>query len=85
MPDWVVCDTIANGSRRPTECSGIHGGAVVLFEKRFADPRPGARKATVAVLGEVTPQGCYALRLVRPGRPGKIWAKSGFLNRAGPK
>lgn len=85
LPDWVGCDTIANGSRRPTGRRGVHGGAIVRFEKIFPGARQGSGKSTVAVLGEVTPLVCYALRLLRPARPGKIWADSGFLNRAGPK
>jgi hypothetical protein len=65
--------------------TGVHGGDIVRFEKRFSAARPGTRAATVAVLGEITPEGCYALRLVRPARPGKNWAEPGFLNRADPK
>ena len=61
LPDWVGCDTIANGCRSPTGRRGIHGGEVVRFEKGFPSALQGARKTTVAVLGEVTPQGCYCL------------------------
>lgn len=76
LPDWVVCDTIANGSRKPTGCRGEFGGAVFRFEKAFprrlrrSAPR-GAAWRTVAVLGEVTRDGCLALRLLSPGPAGK--------------
>jgi hypothetical protein len=90
LPDWVVCDAIANGSRQPTGRRGDLGGAVFRFEKAFPrQMRPkaprGARLRTVAVLGEVTRDGCLALRLLVPGRQGKIRNEPGFLNRAGPK
>jgi hypothetical protein len=85
LPDWVVCDTIANGSRRTTGLRGIHGGPILRFEKRFPGNRQGSGKSTVALLGEVTRMGCYTLRLLRPARPGKIWSETGFLNRAEPK
>lgn len=89
LPDWVVCDTIANGSRQPAGGRGIRGGAVVRFEKAY--PRDlrrkaphGDRRRTVAVLGELTRNGCFALQLLLP-RGGReiIWNDLGFLNRAG--
>ncbi|MFY9923805.1 MAG: hypothetical protein WCA95_02340 [Opitutaceae bacterium] len=63
LPDRIVCDTIANGSRRIVSRCGRRGGAVILFSHRPAE-LGGAR--TVRVLGEVTRQGCFALRLLRP-------------------
>jgi len=91
LADWAVCDTIASGSRRPLGRRGVRGGAIVRFEKSFSDAAPGrtppgARAATVAVLGELVGNRCTALRLLSPaaGRS-KIWADLGFFNRAGSK
>jgi hypothetical protein len=67
------------------------GGLVVRFKKTF--PRvaggkiiPGARAATVAVLGKLSRHGCVALQLLSPA-PGRdeIWRDLGFLNRTGSK
>jgi hypothetical protein len=84
-PDRVVCDTIANGSRRPTGRMGRLGGAIILFEKDFPRTGPAAQGARVAVLGEVTRRCCFALGLRRGCRPEKIWSDLGFLNRSGSK
>jgi hypothetical protein len=88
--EWVVCDTIANGSRRSMGRRGAGGGAVVRFERTFplvfrGEIPPGARKATVAVLAELARDGCVALRLLAPAGGAKIWNELGFLNRAGSK
>jgi len=90
LADRVVCDTIANGSRRPTGRLGALGGPILRFEKTF--PRvagggasPGARSTAVAVLGELLGHGCVALRLLRPAVGGKNWEDLGFLIRAGSK
>jgi len=84
-PDHVVCDTIVNGSRRPTGMRGRLGGAIVLFEKAFPGTGRDAADTRIAVLCEVTSRCCFALRL-KPGIPAeKIWAALGFLNRAQPK
>jgi hypothetical protein len=91
LADWVVCETIANGSRRPAGRLGGRGGLLVRFEKTF--PRvggrkvpPGARAATVAVLGEMVGRDCVAIRLLSPAAGlDKIWEYSGFLNRSGSK
>jgi hypothetical protein len=82
LPDWVVCDTIANGSRSPYGRPGPGGGPLVRFEKTFRLRGAGRPSPTVRVLGELTRGGCVALRLASPViAAGKIWAKSGFLNR----
>jgi len=89
--DWAVCDTIANGSRQPLGRRGIHGGAIVRFERTYllasrGKIRPVFRKATVAVVAERIAHGCIALHLLSSatGR-GKNWNDLGFLNRAGSK
>jgi hypothetical protein len=88
VPDWVVCDTIANGSRRRVGRRGTRGGTVVLFQRAYSGAIGPKRRApaTVSVLGELTRKACFALQLVSPppGR-GKIWGNSGFLNRTGSK
>jgi hypothetical protein len=85
IPDWVICDTIANGSRRRVARRGTRGGTVVRFERTFAGAA-GEGEITVRVLGELTRKGCFALQLLLPARiPKKIWKDSGFLNRAGSK
>jgi hypothetical protein len=92
LPELAVCDTIANGSRRSTGRRGARGGAIVRFERDYS-PAPRANKgprrprtATVAVLAELVPHGCVALRLISPA-PGRgiNWNDLGFLNRAGSK
>jgi hypothetical protein len=92
LAELAVCDTIANGTRLSTGRRGTRGGAIIRFERDFS-PAPRAkrcplraRKATVAVLAELVPHGCVALRLIStaPGR--RInWNDLGFLNRAGAK
>jgi hypothetical protein len=85
IPDWVVCDTIANGARRRRVRRETRGGTVVWFEKAFPG-HSGKAPVTVRVLGELTRGGCFALQLLLPARiPRKIWDDSGFLNRAGSK
>jgi hypothetical protein len=85
LPDWIVCDTIANGSRRRVARRGTRGGTIVRFERIFA-AAAGDAEITVRVLGELTRKGCFALQLLLPTRiPKKIWEESGFLNRAGSK
>ncbi|HEY4988531.1 MAG TPA: hypothetical protein VII09_01935, partial [Opitutaceae bacterium] len=85
IPDWVVCDAIANGRRRRAGRQGTRGGVIFLFTKAYPDGC-GSRKssgATVRVLGEVMGKACFALQLLSPpADPGKIWDNSGFLNRA---
>ena len=88
LADWVVCDTIANGSRRPSGRRGEAGGAIVRFERTFSPGKtvPGRRAVTVAVLGELVRHSCTALQLLSPAaRRSKIWGDLGFLNRAGSK
>ena len=75
-PDWVVCDTVANGERRVAARRGQRGGRLVLFERTY--PAQGGRagspapfRGKVAVLGELTRRGCFALRLIRPSLGGK--------------
>jgi len=68
LPDWMVCDTIANGTRFATGRRGPGGGAVLRFERAFgagspANTRRGAG-STVRVLAEVAGSGCVALRLL---------------------
>lgn len=81
VPDWVVCDAIANGTRRLTRRRGCFGCPVFRFERSYPlelrqKAGPGAFRGTVAVLGEVTRRGCFALRLVAPVKGGK---KSGMV------
>ena len=85
IPDWIVCDTIANGSRRRIGRRGTRGGTLIRFERTHQGGR-AATGTTVVVLGELTRDGCHALRLLSPkhSRP-KIWDNSGLLNRAYPK
>lgn len=85
IPDWVVCDTIANGSRHRAGRRGARGGTIIRFERAFPGGPRGAA-TTVQVLGELTRDGCVALQLLFPGRiRRKIWDESGFLNRSGSK
>lgn len=75
VPDWVVCDTIANGERFPTRRRGPCGGAVVRFERTFGPGAPeGSRRASgpaVRVLAEVDGGACVALRLLLGAGSGK--------------
>jgi hypothetical protein len=87
FPDWVVCDTIANGSRHPLGRSGKHGGVIVRFEKTFSRPAKEAAAArspiTVQVLGEMTPDGCVALQILAASKTRKkMWDQPGFFNRS---
>ncbi len=85
IPDWAVCDTLANGKRLRVARRGTRGGTVFRFERTYPGGRGGAG-TTLCVLGELTRQGCFALQLLSPRRiPRKIWEDSGFFNRAGPK
>jgi hypothetical protein len=69
VPDWVVCDTVANGARRRLGRRGTRGGILVTFERWFAGP--GGRYSAVRVLGELTRSGCFALQLILPARSRK--------------
>jgi hypothetical protein len=85
LADWVVCDTIANGSRLPSGRRGEAGGPIVRFERTYASgkARGGGRAVTVAVLGQLARHSCTALRLLSPATDrSKIWKDLGFLNRA---
>lgn len=82
MPDWVVCDTIANGSRTVALQRGSMGGKIVRFERSYSaggpfGPRAGSFRGTVAVLGELTRRGCFALCLLTPSKggekSGRVW------------
>jgi hypothetical protein len=85
IPDWVVCDAIANGARRRVRRQGTRGGIVIRFERTIPDAS-GEGVFTLRVLGELTRKGCFALQAILPARmPKKIWDNSGFLNRAGSK
>ena len=82
IPDWVVCDAIANGSRRRLGRRGTRGGTLIRFERSYPGGRADSR-ATVVVLGELTRESCHALQLLSPKRARrKIWDNSGLLNRA---
>jgi hypothetical protein len=60
-----VCDAVANGTARPTGRRGRSGGPLVRFERTYArSPRGGGRRATLAVLAELLPRGCLALRIL---------------------
>jgi len=85
IPDWVVCDTIANGSRHRYGHRGARGGTLIRFERTYPGGRTGSG-TTVAVMGELTREGCHALQLLSPRRARrKIWDNSGLLNRASSK
>ncbi len=65
--DRLVCDAIANGSRRMVEPRGALGGPVILFEGAAAGAGRGlkrGRSQRIRVLGELTQDGCVALLLV---------------------
>jgi len=81
VPEWAVCDTIVNGSRRLTRRRGDFGGPVIRFQRSYplemhGKAPAGAFRGTVTVLGELTRRGCFALRLLAPARGGK---KSGMV------
>ena len=81
MPDWAVCDTIANGSRMPERRRGIRGGTIERFRRTYpldgrGESRPGSFRGEVEVLCELTPRGCFALRLLSPAKGGK---KTGMI------
>jgi len=82
LAERLVCDAIANGSRRRTGRRGPGGGPLVRFEGR---PGPAAGGAPVAVLGELAAPACVALRILRPLPAAGIWAGPGFLNRSHSK
>lgn len=85
VPDWVVCDTVANGTRLRVGRRGTRGGTIIRFERTYPGGRAGPGTAVV-VLGELTRDGCHALQLLSPKRARrKIWDNSGLLNRAYPK
>jgi hypothetical protein len=82
VPERVVCDTIANGTRTIVEPVGARGGKIVLFKRNYSADMPGNAspngfRGEVVVLGELTWQCCFALLLVKPlKRPKKtreIW------------
>jgi hypothetical protein len=76
FPDWVICDTIANGSRKP---AGRPLGTIVRFERKYAS-------ATVRVLGRLTPEGCLALQVLAPATTRKkMCGQAGFLIRPSSK
>lgn len=61
--DRLVCDAIANGSRRTVEPRGARGGPVILFEGAGRGLKRGCSQR-IRVLGELTQGGCVALLLV---------------------
>ncbi|HEY5079478.1 MAG TPA: hypothetical protein VII43_06505 [Opitutaceae bacterium] len=81
VPEWVVCDTIANGSRTNTCKRGALGGSVVRFERTYplemrGLASPGPFRGRVVVLGELVRRVCFALRLLSPTKGGK---KTGMI------
>jgi hypothetical protein len=81
VPEWVVCDTIANGSRKNTRQKGALGGSVIRFERSYplelqGMASPGPFRGRVVVLGELIRQVCFALRLLSPTKGGK---KTGMI------
>jgi len=90
LPDWVVCDAIANGAREAIGRRGAQGGILVRFEKSFSAAVAAgvlvAPALKVRVLAEITPRECLALQILAPavGRQ-KISEFRGFLHRSGPK
>jgi hypothetical protein len=75
FPDWLVCDTIANGSRRRVGRTA----AIIRFERTYAC-------ATVRVLGKMTPEGCLALQVLAPVTTRrKMFIQAGFFIRPTPK
>src|SRR5580704_16168862 len=67
IPDWVVCDTIANGARRYVGRKGKQGGRIVRFEKTYLRARKSAggfpTSVRVRVLAELTPKAWLALAI----------------------
>jgi len=88
LPDWVLCDAIANGRREVLGTRGAHGGALIRFERAFAQRINGLKlpEIRVRVLAEVTRRECVALRVLAPaaGRR-KNSDLPGFLHRPGLK
>jgi hypothetical protein len=85
-PDWVVCDTIANGEREPVGRRGPQGGPLVRFVRTFPERDPSRPATTVRVLGEMTRNGCFAVALLSPAAvPGKNWEDCRFFNRSASK
>jgi hypothetical protein len=81
VPEWAVCDTIANGSRTRTPLRGAHGGRVLRFERSYPLEGGGAYlprgfRGRIVVLGERTRRGCLALRILFPALGGR---KSGMI------
>jgi hypothetical protein len=90
IPDWAVCDTIANGARHATGRRGEQGGRIVRFEKTYIRTRKSAGRSPsfvrVCVLAELTPKACLALAIQSPPQLApKIWDQLGFFIRAGSK
>ena len=91
VPEWAVCDAIANGARTDTGRRGSLGGPVVRFERTYplnlrGLAPAGAFRGRVVVLGELFRRGCFALQLLSPARAREeIREDLGFLNRAGTK
>jgi hypothetical protein len=81
VPERIVCDTIANGSRQRVGKRGTRGGALILFERTYPGG-PDGTPSTVRVLGELTRSGCFALQLLSAARiRKKNWDNSGLLIR----
>jgi len=90
LPDWVVCDAIANGTREAVGRRGTRGGVLIRFEKTFAPAVAAgvlvAPSLRVRVLAEITPRECLALQVLAPAvRRQRISEFRGFLHRPGPK
>jgi hypothetical protein len=76
LPEWAVCDAIANGDRKQLQGRGPSGGKLLRFRRAYPGARTGG-PALVVVLGEVDGGCCLALQAsVR--RPGKICAGPDF-------
>jgi hypothetical protein len=83
IPDWVICEAVARGTRRARPGRPGREGRLFRFEARFATGGPGV---AVLVLGRVLGRECVALELLAPRPPAeKNWGRSGFLNRSVPK
>jgi hypothetical protein len=78
VPEWVVCDAIANGSRTDTGRTGALGGPVIRFERSYPLGMRGTGpfRGRVVVLGELVRRACHALRLLSPARGGR---KTGMI------
>ncbi len=68
--DWMVCDTVANGSRRLAEGLGPAGGPLTCFERAL--PPSFGVEGLFCVIGELSGDTCLALSLGPAAAPKKL-------------